>query len=349
MTNEKDPIGILLVNLGTPAAPTKKALRPYLREFLSDRRVIDYPRWLWYPLLHGVILNVRPRKSAAAYADVWTDEGSPLMVYSRRVAEQMEAELLATWRQPVRVVLAMRYGQPSIAQGLASLREAGVRRILILPMYPQYSVTTVGTTFDAVFDELKRWAWMPEIRTVHEYCRHPRYIGAIADTVRDHWIRHGPPAADGSEKLIISMHGVPARYTRKGDPYECQCKDTAALIASDLQLNNEQWQLTFQSRFGPEPWLQPYTDETLKALGAGGTRRVDVVCPGFAADCLETLEEIDVENRAYFEAAGGEQFSYIPCLNDSPAHVDLFVALANEHCAGWVQSDPAPDGRRAPA
>ena len=343
MTNDLDPIGILLVNLGTPQAPTAKALRPYLREFLSDRRVIDYPRWLWYPILHGIILNVRPRKSAAAYAAVWTDEGSPLYVYSRRVAQQLAARLSAEWTQPVRVVLGMRYGQPSIRQGLAALREAGVRRMLILPMYPQYSRTTVGTTFDAVFEALQTWEWVPAIRTVNDYYRHPRYIRAVADSIRDHWAQQGPPAGDGGARLIYSMHGVPARYSRKGDPYEGQCRDTAARISDALGLRDDQWQLTFQSRFGPEPWLQPYTDETLKALGAAGAARVDVVCPGFAADCLETLEEINVENRGYFVAAGGQQFHYISCLNDSPAHVDLFVALANEHCAGWAATPSATD------
>ena len=334
MAYEDSPIGILLVNLGTPQAPTKQALRPYLREFLSDQRVIDYPRWLWYPILHGIILNVRPKKSAAAYASVWTNEGSPLFVYSQNLAAKLQAHLEQTWDQPVKVVLAMRYGQPSIAKGLAELRDAGSRRFLILPMYPQYSVTTVGTIFDVVFDELKRWEWMPEIRTVHEYCRHPLYIQAIADSVRAHWAQHGELSS--SDKLIYSMHGVPARYTRKGDPYECQCKDTGELLSAELGLHDDQWQLTFQSRFGPEPWLQPYTDETLKQLGANGTGRIDILCPGFAADCLETLEEINVENRHYFLGAGGKEFHYIPALNDSQAHVTLMAAIAAEQTQGWL-------------
>lgn len=334
MLYEKDPIGILLANLGTPQAPTKKALRPYLREFLSDKRVIDYPRWLWYPILYGIILNVRPKKSAQAYAAIWTEEGSPLLVYSRRVAEQLQAKLRAEWAQPVHVALAMRYGQPSIQRGLAELRQAGARRFLILPMYPQYSVTTVGTIFDVVFDELKRWEWLPEIRTVHEYCRHPLYLQAIADSIRAHWATQGE--LHGRSQLIYSMHGVPARYTRKGDPYECQCKDTAELISAELSLGDDQWQITFQSRFGPEAWLQPYTYKTMQKLGAEGTERVDVICPGFAADCLETVEEIDVENRHYFLEAGGKEFHYIPALNDSPAHVALFATLATENCQGWL-------------
>ncbi len=334
MSYEKDPVGILLVNLGTPQAPTKQALRPYLREFLSDKRVIDYPRLLWYPILYGIILKVRPKKSAAAYASIWTPEGSPLMFYSQRIATQLQEKLQGAWENPVKVVLAMRYGKPSIRQGLQALQDAGSRRFLILPMYPQYSVTTVGTIFDVVFDELKRWEWLPEIRTVHEYCRHPLYVQAIADSIRAHWAEKGE--INGNGMLIFSMHGVPARYTRKGDPYECQCKDTAELISAELGLPENRWQLTFQSRFGPEPWLQPYTDQTLKQLGGNGTARVDILCPGFAADCLETLEEINVENRHYFTEAGGQEFHYIPALNDSPAHVDLFAALATEHCQGWI-------------
>jgi len=329
-----EKIGILLVNLGTPLAPTKGALRPYLREFLSDKRVIDYPRWLWYPILYGIILNVRPQKSAALYADIWTDKGSPLFVYSQNLAEKLQAQLDSTWQQPLKVVLAMRYGQPSIRKGLEELRDANVRRVLVLPMYPQYSVTTVGTIFDEVFDVLKSWEWLPEIRTVHEYCRHPLYVQAIADAIRAHWAEHGEIGARA--KLIFSMHGVPARYTEKGDPYECQCKDTTELISTELGLDDEQWQLTFQSRFGPEPWLQPYTDATLKHLGANGTERVDILCPGFAADCLETLEEINVENRHYFTESGGKEFHYIPALNDSLAHVNLFAALAIENCQGWI-------------
>ncbi|MCA9933419.1 MAG: ferrochelatase, partial [Anaerolineales bacterium] len=227
-----NPIGILLVNLGTPQAPTKQALRPYLREFLSDKRVIDYPRWLWYPILYGIILNVRPKKSAAAYAAIWTDKGSPLFVYSQNLAQKLQAQLDSTWQQPVKVVLAMRYGQPSIRMGLEELRDADVRRVLLLPMYPQYSVTTVGTIFDEVFDVLKSWEWLPEIRMVHEYYRHPLYGQAVADSIRAHWAEHGEPGEDG--KLIYSMHGVPARYTRKGDPYEQQCKETTECLSAEL-------------------------------------------------------------------------------------------------------------------
>lgn len=334
MAYDDSPIGILLVNLGTPQAPTKQAVRPYLREFLSDKRVIDYPRWLWYPILYGIILNVRPKKSAAAYASVWTDAGSPLLVYSQQVAQQLQTQLAYDWANPVQVVLAMRYGQPSIRRGLEELRDKGARRLLILPMYPQYSVTTVGTIFDEVFDVLKKWEWLPEIRTVHEYYRHPLYVQAIADSVQAHWAENGR-AENGRSKLIYSMHGVPARYTRKGDPYECQCKDTAELISAALGLHDDAWQLTFQSRFGPEAWLQPYTDATMKQLGADGVERIDVLCPGFAADCLETLEEINVENRHYFLEAGGKEFHYIPALNDSPAHVNIMVAIATEQTQGW--------------
>lgn len=344
MAYEQAPIGVLVVNLGTPQAPSKQALRPYLREFLSDQRVIDYPRWLWYPILYGIILNTRPRKSAEAYRAIWTEGGSPLLVYSQRLVEQLQARLAASTAEPVKVVLAMRYGQPSIQTGLEALRAAGARRILVLPLYPQYSVTTVGTTFDVVFDVLKSWQWMPEIRTVHEYCRHPQYVRAIADSIRAQWAKHGRP-----DRLLFSMHGVPERYTRKGDPYECQCRDTAELVAAELGLQEADWLLTFQSRFGPEAWLQPYTDATLKQLPRDGVRHVDVICPGFAADCLETLEEIDGENRHYFEEAGGERFAYIPALNDSPAHVDLLATLVLEQCQGWVTAVAAGQAAQAGA
>jgi ferrochelatase len=325
--NQSSPrTGVLLVNLGTPEAPTGKALRPYLRQFLGDRRVIEYPRWLWKLILHGIILNVRPKRSAKLYAKIWTAEGSPLMVISQKLADNLQAEL----GNSVKVVLAMRYGRPSIAKGLAELRQAGINRIIILPLYPQYSATTVGTIFDDVFDTLKTWRWVPEIRTINDYHDHPLYIQALADSVREFWQENGR-----SQRLILSFHGIPKEYAQKGDPYPVYCCQTAQHLADALDLEKNQWQMTFQSRFGPQEWLQPYTDETLIAWGESGVKSVDTICPGFAADCLETLEEMAQENRHFFLEAGGEAYQYIPALNDSPAHVALLADLVRQNRQGW--------------
>jgi len=326
--NELPPhTGVLLVNLGTPEAPTGKALRPYLRQFLGDPRVIEYPRWLWKLILNGIILNVRPRRSAKLYAKIWTDEGSPLFVFSQKLADKLQAEL----GEGSKVVLAMRYGRPSIASGLDQLRQAGINRIIILPLYPQYSATTVGTIFDDLFDTLKTWRWVPEIRTINQYYMHPLYIKGIADSIRNFWQTNGR-----SQRLIYSFHGIPKAYAEKGDPYPEQCQTTAKWVSKQLNLEDDAWQVTFQSRFGPEEWLQPYSDETLIAWGKGGGESVDTVCPGFAADCLETLEEMAQENRHFFLEAGGKSYQYIPALNDDPAHVALLAALVRQNGQGWM-------------
>jgi ferrochelatase len=325
-------IGILLMNLGTPEAPTRRALRAYLREFLSDPRVVELPRWLWALILHGVILNVRPRLSARAYAKVWTDQGSPLLQISRRQAAALATALEARFPGPVRVALGMRYGAPSVPEALLQLHAAGARRLLVLPLYPQYSGSTAGSVFDAVADVLKRWRWVPAVRFVSAYHDHPRYIEALATSIRRHWERHGR-----GQRLLMSFHGVPRRYLLAGDPYHCHCHKTGRLLAQELGLADEEWMVVFQSRFGREEWLRPYCDETLRALPAQGVSEVDVVCPGFSADCLETLEEIDQQNREFFLEAGGNRFHYIPCLNDSADHIELMVDLAVANAGGWPQ------------
>jgi ferrochelatase len=322
-----DQVGVLLVNLGTPDAPTAKALRPYLRQFLGDRRVIEWPAWLWKPILHGIILNVRPRRSARLYAKIWTDEGSPLLAISQKLSDTLQAAL----GDSVKVVLAMRYGRPSIAHGLDKLRRANIKRIIILPLYPQYSATTTGTIFDDVFDVLKTWRWLPEIRTINDYHDHPLYIQALANSVREFWGENGR-----SQRLILSFHGIPKSYAGKGDPYPDQCLKTAHMVSGQLGLAEDEWQMTFQSRFGPEEWLRPYTDETLIRWAKEGVAGVETICPGFAADCLETLEEMAQENRHFFLEAGGKSYHYIPALNDSPSHVALLANLVRQNGQGWL-------------
>ncbi|MDQ6982898.1 MAG: ferrochelatase [Mariprofundus sp.] len=308
--------GVLLTNLGTPEAPTKSALRTYLKEFLWDPRVVEQPRWLWWLILNGVILNTRPAKSAALYQSAWTEQGSPLLATGKKQRHALQQSLRESMGEAVHVELAMRYGNPSIQTGLDALREKNCRKIVILPLYPQYSATTTGSTFDAVADVLKTWRRVPELHLIDAYHQHPAYISALADSVRMHWAEHGEP-----ERLLMSFHGIPERYFKSGDPYPCQCRSTARLLREELGLDEERAQVSFQSRFGKEPWVQPYTDETLKVWGKDGVKSVDVICPGFAADCLETLEEIGIENRDYFLSAGGEQYRYIPALNDSAAHI----------------------------
>lgn len=335
-------VGVLLTNLGTPDAPTPKALRRYLAEFLSDPRVIETPRLLWWPILHGIILNTRPKRAAHAYAKIWTDDGSPLLSITRRQAQALQQTLETRFRGPVRVAIGMRYGSPSIEQGLLQLRGAGARRILVLPLYPQYSAATTGSTFDAVADVLKRWRWVPELRMIAHYHDAPAHIQALADSIRRHWDAHGR-----SECLFFSFHGLPKSYFLSGDPYYCECQKTARLVAAELQLADNQWRVTFQSRFGPQEWLTPYTDQTLRESARAGLGSVDVVCPGFAADCLETLEEIAQMNREVFLAAGGRRYSYIPALNDSPAHIDMLAGLVARHTQGWPETAPDWDTAQA--
>jgi len=319
---------VLLINLGTPDAPTTVAVRRYLAEFLSDPRVIDYPRWLWLPLLYGVILRVRPKRSAHAYASVWTPQGSPLMVQSRALTEKVGR---ACAELGIRVELAMRYGNPSIASVLEKLVAEGVRRLVALPLYPQYSATSTGTAFDGVHAAMARLRHVPELRTVSDYHAVPAYIDALARSVRAFWETNGR-----AERLLLSFHGIPERYVRLGDPYAEQCRETAALLRDRLGMTESEMLLTFQSRVGRETWLTPYTDVTLGELPRQGVKRIQVLCPGFAVDCLETLEEIAIRGREQFIAAGGERLEYIPALNDDDAHVALMRSLIEHHTRGWV-------------
>lgn len=316
------PVGVLLTNLGTPDAPTPAALRRYLAEFLSDRRVVDLPRLLWWPLLHGIILRTRPARSARAYREIWTETGSPLLVTSRAQQEALQQHLDETAPGRYRVALGMRYGNPSIASALEALRREGATEVRVLPLYPQNSCSTTASTLDALGTALRGTRAVPHLRFIADYHDQPRYIQALAESVRESWDKHGP-----ADKLLFSFHGTPERYREQGDPYYAQCLRTAERVAGELQLEAERWQVSFQSRFGREPWLQPYTDETLEALARSGCKSVKVICPGFAADCLETLEEIAGENRERFLAAGGEAFSYIPALNARPAHIALMAEL----------------------
>lgn len=324
---------VLLVNLGTPAAPTASAVRNYLREFLSDPRVVEIPRLLWWPILHGIVLTLRPRSSAAKYAAIWTPGGSPLKLHSEQQALLLRG-YLGERGFDVDVRLAMRYGEPSIASVLAELRAARTERILVLPLYPQYSASTTASVFDAVGAVFARTRNVPELRTVRHFHDDPGYIEALKTSVLAHWRRHGR-AADAGGKLLMSFHGVPRRALERGDPYHCECQKTARLLAEALGLAKDEYLVTFQSRFGRAEWLQPYTAPTLKALARQGTARVDVICPGFVADCLETLEEIAHEGRQEFIAAGGREFHYIACLNDRAEFIHALADLVARHLQGW--------------
>jgi len=332
--------GILLVNLGTPDGPDRTSVRRYLKEFLWDPRVVEVPRPIWWFVLNGVILNTRPGRSAKAYQKVWTDQGSPLLSISYKQRDALAQRL----GDATPIALAMRYGSPSIEAGLEELRDADARRILVLPLYPQYSATTTASIFDAVADALRKWRWIPELRFINHYHDEPAYIGALADSVRRHRAQFGT-----SDKLLLSFHGIPEEYFHKGDPYFCECQKSGRLLAEALDLKPDQWQLSFQSRLGPKQWLQPYTDKTLETMASEGVKSVQVICPGFSADCLETLEEIAMENREVFLEAGGERYEYIPCLNAEAGHIDMLAGLVTQHTQGWKQSaeDPAQVRERA--
>ncbi|MFO1433417.1 MAG: ferrochelatase [Candidatus Competibacteraceae bacterium] len=324
--------GILLTNLGTPTAPTAAAVRRYLAEFLWDPRVVELPRPLWWLILHGFILRTRPAQSARKYEKIWTDEGSPLLVVGRRQAQAITQELQENCPGPVKLALGMRYGEPSIPAALRELRAAGARRLLVLPLYPQYSATTVASTFDAISKELQTWRWLPELRMITHYHDYLPYISAVAHSILDAWSEEGP-----AERLLFSFHGLPKRNLLAGDPYHCECHKTAQLVAEDLNMAEGDWAVSFQSRFGGAEWLQPYTSKVLQDWAKAGIKNVALICPGFPADCLETLEEINMENRKLFLDAGGEQFRYIPALNDSRWHIDMLVKLIQLHGSGWPE------------
>lgn len=330
-TSRTKPIGVLLTNLGTPDSTSTRDVRRYLAEFLSDPRVIDLNRFIWLPILYGAILTIRPPKSAAAYRQVWMDEGSPLLVYARRQTDAVRRRLNEMPETPVHVALGMRYGRPSLADGLRELQDAGCDRILLLPLYPQYSATTTATTYDKVNSLLADQIVQPALRSVTRYFDDPAYIEALADSVRKYWQDNGR-----SDLLMMSFHGLPQRYVDNGDPYADDCKATAHLLADRLGLAPDEWKQCFQSRFGREPWLQPYTDMTLIDWAKQGIKTVDVICPGFSADCVETLEEIAITNRELFIENGGQQLSYIPALNDNPAHIDMLTGLIKREISGWL-------------
>ncbi len=338
--------GVLLVNLGTPDAPDPVSVRRYLKEFLWDPRVVEVSRPVWWLVLNGVILNTRPRRSAKAYRKIWTPDGSPLLTISRRQRDALKSALARNLGKDIPVELGMRYGNPSIRSALGKLRGLNVHRILVLPLYPQYSATTTASTFDAVTNELRSWRWLPELRFINHYHDEPDYISALAGSVRRHRVEAG-----NADKLLVSFHGIPEEYFHKGDPYFCECQKSGRLLAEALGLTTDQWQLSFQSRLGPKQWLQPYTDQTLKALANNGVKSVQVICPGFSADCLETLEEVAMENRDIFLAAGGERYEYIPCLNDDAEHITMLVKLVGRHTHGWrlSQDDRAQTRARAMA
>ncbi len=325
-----DKTGVLLVNLGTPDAPTPAALRRFLAEFLSDSRVIEAPRWLWWIVLHAFILRVRPRRSAHAYQSIWTPQGSPLLVNSTRQLQEVAAVLQKKQRDSLVFALGMRYGNPSIAGALRQLGAMGVARLLVLPLYPQYSATTTASTFDALSAELRRWRRVPALQFVDGYHDFQPYIDAMAAHIRRYFAEHGRP-----QKLLLSFHGIPAEYAAKGDPYPEQCRATARLLRRTLQLEESECQLVFQSRFGPREWLQPYADVTLRMLPSQGVKHAAVFCPGFAADCLETLEEMAIVNRELFLESGGGRFDYIPALNAGAEHIGALASLIEQRLRGW--------------
>jgi len=327
------PVGILLVNLGTPNSPEPAAIRRYLAEFLSDPRVVEIPAWLWKPVLHGIVLRRRAARIASRYASIWMAGGSPLLIHSQRQAAGVQA-LLTARALPVRVALAMRYGQPSLAQALDRLRDQGCERILTLPLYPQYAASTTATVVDAMGRLLTRLRDQPELRFIKRFHIDPGYIGALSARIRAYWQKHGEP-----DKLLMSFHGLPCRCVNLGDPYQRDCMQTAHALAERLALAQDRYVVAFQSRFGAGRWLEPGTEPTLRALARAGTARVDVVCPGFVADCIETLEEINQAGRAAFMAEGGGQLHYIPALNDDPIWIAALGDLIERHIQGWVRRD----------
>ena len=335
----EERLGVLMVNLGTPEAPETAPVRRYLAEFLSDPRIIELPRWLWNVLLHGVILRIRPPRSAKAYREVWSEEeGSPLLSISRRQESALRAELERRFGENVVVALGMRYGTPSIDAAITELEAAGVRRLIVLPMYPQYSGTTTASVFDAVTSRLQRTRWIPEMRFVNQFCDEAGFVDALAASVRESWEAHGR-----GDLLVASYHGIPKRYLTNGDPYHCLCHKTSRLLAENLGIEPDAIRTVFQSRVGREEWLRPYCDETMKTLPEEGVTSIDVLCPAFSADCLETIEEISGENREYFEEHGGKRFHYIPCLNDRHDHVHFLGDLVERHAQGWPEADHARD------
>ena len=327
-----ESLGVLLINLGTPADPSVKAVRRYLSEFLSDPRVVEYPRLPWWLVLHGYILRVRPKRSAALYRKIWTEQGSPLLLHSTDIANGVQEKLNARLSGSVNVELAMSYGEPSIDSALQRLYDQCARRIVVLPLYPQYSGSTTGSVFEAITRAIAKRRWVPEFRFINHYHDASGYIAALAASIRDFWDLNGR-----GDQLLFSFHGLPKRMLQNGDPYHCQCLKTARLVAAALELDDGSWRVSFQSRVGREPWLEPYTDKTVQELGAEKLATIDVVAPGFAADCLETLEEIEMQNAGFFRDAGGGELRYIPALNARDDHVSFLSRTIEKSVGGWPE------------
>ncbi|MCH1931554.1 ferrochelatase [Shewanella sp. A25] len=323
--SKRAKVGVLLLNLGTPDAPTPKAVRRYLAEFLSDPRVVEIPRLIWKTILHGIVLRTRPKRSAALYQKVWTDEGSPLLAISMQQSEKLAAKLASDGHGVV-VDLAMRYGNPSVASTLQKMHQAGVDELVVLPLYPQYAAPTTGSAFDALAKELCQWRYVPSLHFINTYHDHPDFIAALVNSIRRDFEQYGKP-----QKLVLSYHGMPERNLHLGDPYYCFCAKTTRLVAEQLGLSSDDYVMTFQSRFGKAKWLQPYTDATIQALPAAGVKDVAIVCPAFSADCLETLEEIVGENGHIFANAGGESFRYIAALNADDEHIEMMANLVKPY------------------
>ena len=325
----KEKIGVLITNLGTPDAPNRKKLKVYLNQFLSDPRVIELPKILWQILLKLVILQVRPSKSAEAYRQIWTDKGSPLLDIANRQLSKIQSSF-SSKSDNIVFEVGMRYGNPSIPNALLKLQNKQVRRLLVLPMYPQYCAATTGSTFDEVTNVLQKWRWIPEMRFINQYFEEKNYIEALSNSINTFWKNNQKP-----QKIIFSYHGIPKRYLTNGDPYHCFCLKTTRLVKEHMDLSDDEIMTTFQSRFGREEWLKPYTSETLKELPKQGIKNIHIISPGFSSDCLETLEELEEENKEYFMESGGESYNYIPCLNDNEDHIDVFVNLIKKHIQGW--------------
>ena len=325
----KEKIGVLITNLGTPDAPNKKELKVYLNQFLSDPRVIELPKFLWQIILKLVILQIRPSKSAEAYKQIWTDKGSPLLDIANRQLNKIQSSF-SSKNENIVFEVGMRYGNPSIPDALLKLQKKQVRRLLVLPMYPQYCAATTGSTFDEVTNELQKWRWIPEMRFINQYFEEKNYIEALSNSIKSFWKKNPKP-----QKIVFSYHGIPKRYLTNGDPYHCFCLKTTRLVKENMGLSDDEIMTTFQSRFGREEWLKPYTSETLKELPKQGIKNIHIISPGFSSDCLETLEELEEENKEYFMESGGENYHYIPCLNDHDDHIDVFVNLIKKHTQGW--------------
>jgi ferrochelatase len=343
-------VGVLLVNLGTPDAPTPAAVRRYLAEFLADPRVVEIPRIAWLPILHGLILTTRPARSAKKYAAIWSKDGSPLLLHSvkqRSLVQGLLAQRLKPLGLPpdlVHVELAMRYGNPDVAGAMGRLKAAGCDRILVVPLYPQYAASTTASAQDAVYEHARKLRRTPALRSIDCFHDDPAYVKALAQSINDYWVKHGRP-----DVLVLSFHGLPRRALDLGDPYHCHCQKTARLLAQELGLDAKQCVVAFQSRFGKAKWLQPYTAERLVALAQEGKARVDVACPGFVADCLETLEEIGMEGRQSFLGAGGKDFHVIPCLNEHPMWIAALADLVMRNLQGWLVAPPDAAAREMTA